>query len=140
MKAFSLLLISILLLGTACQGSKQKEEVKVKTTLADKELPEIKKLVDGEWELISGKNARELCEYENTFIKFDGDQYVWTEDSKAEPGALNWRKADTGLGYEAYLMDVFYETNPAFPLSVQGDTLILQDCSATGYTYTLVRK
>lgn len=43
MKAFSLLLISILLLGTACQGSKQKEEVKVKTTLADKELPEIKK-------------------------------------------------------------------------------------------------
>ena len=140
MKAFSLLLISILLLGTACQGNKQKEEVKVKTTLADKELPEIKKLVDGEWELISGKNARELCEYENTFIKFDGDQYVWTEDGKAEPGALNWRKADTGLGYEAYLMDVFYETNPAFPLSGQGDTLILQDCSATGYTYTLVRK
>lgn len=56
--------------------------------------------------------------------------------AKAEPGALNWRKADTGAGYEAYLMDVFYETNPAYPVSVKSDTLILQDCSETGYKYT----
>ena len=34
---------------------------------------------------------------------------------------------------EAYLMDVFYETNPAYPVSIKGDTLILQDCSETGY-------
>jgi len=53
---------------------------------------------------------------------------------------LNWRKADTGAGYEAYLMDVFYETNPAYPVSIKGDTLILQDCSETGYKYTLVKK
>ncbi len=37
-------------------------------------------------------------------------------------------------------MDVFYETNPAYPVSIKGDTLILQDCSKTGYKYTLVRK
>ena len=37
------------------------------------------------------------------------------------------------------MMDVFYETNPAYPVSIKGDTLILQDCSETGYKYTLVR-
>ena len=121
MDVLPLLLVVVLLFGTACQSNK-------------------KTLVNGEWELVSGKNAREFCEYENTFIKFADDQYVWTEDGKAEPGALNWRKADTGAGYEAYLMDVFYETNPAYPVSIKGDTLILQDCSETGYKYTLVRK
>lgn len=140
MYVLPLLLIAILLLGTACRGNGKNGEESVKVTLFDKELPEIKAQVDGKWELISGRNAREFCEYENTFIEFDGDRYVWTEDGKAEPGALNWRKADTGAGYEAYLMDVFYETNPAYPVCIKGDTLILQDCSETGYKYTLVRK
>ena len=108
MDVLPLLLVVVLLFGTACQSNKKKDA--------------------------------ESCEYENTFIKFADDQYVWTEDGKAEPGALNWRKADTGAGYEAYLMDVFYETNPAYPVSIKGDTLILQDCSETGYKYTLVRK
>ena len=140
MKVWLLLLVCILPLGTACQDNKKKETTKANLSLIEKDLPEIKQLVNGKWELVSGKNAREFCEYENTFITFDGDRYVWTEDGKAEPGALNWRKADTGLGYEAYLMDVFYETNPAFPLSIKGATLFLQDCSETGYKYTLVRK
>lgn len=135
-----LLFISIFLFGIAYHSSRKQQAEKTNITLYDKELPEIKAQVDGKWELISGKNAREFCEYENTFIEFDGDQYVWTEDGKAEPGALNWRKADTGAGYEAYLMDVFYETNPAYPVCIKGDTLILQDCSETGYKYTLVRK
>ena len=140
MNVLPLLLVAVLLFGTACQGNKKNGVENVNVTLFDKDLPEIKTLVYGEWELVSGKHARELCEYENTFIKFADDQYVWTEDGKAEPGVLNWRKADTGAGYEAYLMDVFYETNPAYPVSVKGDTLILQDCSETGYKYTLVRK
>ena len=116
MKVWLLLLVCILPLGTACQDNKKKETTKANLSLIEKDLPEIKQLVNGKWELVSGKNAREFCEY------------------------LNWRKADTGLGYEAYLMDVFYETNPAFPLSIKGDTLFLQDCSETGYKYTLVRK
>ena len=135
-----LLFISIFLFGIAYHSSRKQQAEKTNITLYDKELPEIKAQVDGKWELVSGKNAREFCEYENTFIEFDGDRYVWTEDGKAEPGALNWRKADTGAGYEAYLMDVFYETNPAYPVCIKGDTLILQDCSETGYKYTLVRK
>ena len=118
MNVLPLLLVVVLLFGTACQSNKKKDAESVNVTLFDKE----------------------FCEYENTFIKFADDQYVWTEDGKAEPGALNWRKADTGAGYEAYLMDVFYETNPAYPVSIKGDTLILQDCSETGYKYTLVRK
>ena len=130
MNVLPLLFVAVLLFGTACQGNKKKGVENVNVTLFDKEQPEIKALVNGDWELVSGKNAREFCEYENTFIKF----------GKAEPGALNWRKADTGAGYEAYPMDVFYETNPAYPVSVKGDTLILQDCSETGYKYTLVRK
>ena len=130
MDVLPLLLVVVLLFGTACQSNKKKDAESVNVTLFDKDLPEIKTLVNGEWELVS----------ENTVIKFADDQYVWTEDGKAEPGALNWRKADTGAGYEAYLMDVFYETNPAYPVSIKGDTLILQDCSETGYKYTLVRK
>lgn len=135
-----LLFISVFLFGIAYHSSRKQQAEKTNITLYDKELPEIKAQVDGKWELVSGKNAREFCEYENTFIEFDGDRYVWTEDGKVEPGALNWRKADTGAGYEAYLMDVFYETNPAYPVCIKGDTLILQDCSETGYKYTLVRK
>lgn len=126
--------------GKSDVNSSAQETAKVKTTLFDKTLPEIKELVNGEWELVSGKNARETCEYENTFIKFDGDKYVWIEDGKEESGDLNWRKADTGIGYESYLMDVFYATSPAFPLTINGDTLQLQDCSETAYLYTLVRK
>lgn len=90
--------------------------------------------------MVSGQNAGQLCEFENTFIVFDGDKYIWSEDGKDEPGDLNWRKADTGVGYEAYLMDVFYATNPAYPLSINGDTLFIQDCTETGYKYTLVRR
>ena len=95
MDVLPLLLVVVLLFGTACQSNKKKDAESVNVTLFDKDLPEIKTLVNGEWELVSGKNAREFCEYENTFIKFADDQYVWTEDGKAEPGALNWRKADT---------------------------------------------
>lgn len=143
MRLLPLLLVGCLPLGMACQQqSKQKTEetVAAEINLFDKDLSEIKKLIDGKWELVSGKNAREFCEYENTFIEFDGDKYVWTEDEKPEPGLLNWRKADTGVGYESFLMDVFFETNPAYPLSMHGDTLFLQDCSQTGYKYTLVKR
>lgn len=139
MDVLPLLLVVVRCLVRHCQSNKKEGCGEREVTLFDKDLPEIKTLVNGEWELVSGKKRREFCEYENTFIKFADDQYVWTEDGKAEPGALNWRKADTGAGYEAYLMDVFYETNPAYPVSIKGDTLILQDCSETGYKYTLVR-
>lgn len=109
-------------------------------TLFDKSLPEIKEYIKGEWKLVSGKNVREVCEYDNTFIQFDGDEYVWTEDDTDEPGDLNWRKTETGAGYDAYVMDVFYAEHPAYPLAINGDTLYIQDCSETGYKYTLVRK
>lgn len=131
---------------SGCKGQpKQKEarpgaQASANVTLYDKDLPEIKGLVDGKWELVSGRNSRETCEYENTFIRFDGDKYVWTEDGKDEPGDLNWRKSDTGAGYDAYLMDVFYATNPSYPLSIAGDTLYIQDCTETAYKYTLVRR
>lgn len=143
MQLLPLLLVGCLPLGIACQQQnkpKTEEAVATEITLFDKDLPEIKKLIDGKWELVSGKNTREFCEYENTFIEFDGDKYVWTEDEKPEPGLLNWRKADTGVGYESFLMDVFFETNPAYPLSMHGDTLFLQDCSQTGYKYTLLKR
>lgn len=125
--------------ATNCK-SKTESRPKVRATLVDKPLSEVKELVDGKWELVSGQNAGQLCEFENTFIIFDGDKYIWSEEGKDEPGDLNWRKADTGLGYEAYLMDVFYATNPACPLAISGDTLFIQDCSETGYKYTLVRR
>ena len=111
----------------------------VNTSLLDKSLPEIKDLVKGKWELISGKNNSQLCEFENTYIEFDGDNYIWIEDGKSEPGKLNWRKSDTGAGYEAFLMDAFYETNPAYPVYIKGDTLAIQDCTKTAYLYTLVK-
>ena len=95
MDVLPLLLVVVLLFGTACQSNKKKDAESVNVTLFDKDLPEIKTLVNGEWELVSGKNAREFCEYENTFIKFADDQYVWTEDGKAEPGAL---KVQVGAG------------------------------------------
>ena len=48
MNVLPLLLVAVLLFGTACQG--KKEEVKnVNVTLFDKELPEIKALVNGDW-------------------------------------------------------------------------------------------
>lgn len=135
---------------SSCKGkSEQKGEEQpsakavvsqLKTSLYDKTLPEIKTIVNGKWELLSGQNAGQLCEFENTFITFDGDKYIWTEDSKDEPGNLNWRKAPTGAGYDAYLMDVFYATNPSYPLAVSGDTLYIQDCTETAYRYMLVRR
>lgn len=137
------LMVCLLSVETSCQD---KSKQKAKTveggtiTLFDKELPDIKKYIDGEWELVSSKNDHEAGEYENTFITFNDDKYIWTEENKAEPGNLNWRKADTGNGYEAYLMDVFFETSPAYPLSIDGDTLYLQDCTETKYKYKLVRK
>ena len=70
MNVLPLLLVAALQFGTACQSNKKKVAENVNITLFDKELPEIKALVNGEWELVSGKNAREFCEYENTFIKF----------------------------------------------------------------------
>ena len=137
-KLLPLLLVAVLPFGMAQSNQKKTECVNI--TLLNRELSEIKALVNGEWELVSGGNARELCEYENTFITFADDQYVWTEDGKAEPGALNWRKTEIETGHKVFLMDVFYATHPAYPVSVKGDTLILQDCSETRYEYTLIRK
>lgn len=141
---------SCLICLNSCKGKSGKESkqasekvspsANVKATLFDMPLPEIKKLINGRWELLSGKNPSQLCEYENTFIVFNDDKYIWSEDGNDEPGDLNWRKADTGLGYESYLMDVFYATNPSYPLAINGDTLFIQDCSETKYKYTLVRR
>ena len=146
---FIMVVVSFCLIGTSgCKGKsgqggasdKIESQTTLRATLFDKSLPEIKEFVDGKWDLISGQNTGQLCEFENTFITFDGDKYIWSEDGKDEPGDLNWRKADTGAGYDAYLMDVFYATNPAYPLSINGDTLFIQDCSETAYKYMLVRR
>ena len=59
MDVLPLLLVVVLLFGTACQSNKKKDAESVNVTLFDKDLPEIKTLVNGEWELVSGKNARE---------------------------------------------------------------------------------
>lgn len=141
----AMLLFGLFPIGTSCQGKQKTGEAKeakakVKTTLYDKTLPEIKALVNGRWELVSSKNAREVGEYEKTFITFDDDNYIWSEDGKDEPGALNWREADTKEGYKAYLMDAFLETSPSYPLAINGDTLTIQDCTETAYEYTLVRR
>jgi hypothetical protein len=131
-----------LLMASSCNEKKQQapaQEVKG-ITLFDKPLDEIKLYINGKWELVSGKNIRETNEFENTFIEFDNDHYIWTEDGQSEPSMLNWRKAETGSGYEAYLMDVFYAEYPSYPLVIKGDTLYIQDCTATAYKYTLVRK
>ena len=145
---FIVVALGLCLIGTSsCNGKSGQKDRKesetrttVQTTLFDKSLPEIKELVEGKWELVSGQNTTQLCEFENTFIQFNGDKYVWTEEGKDEPGDLNWRKADTGAGYEAYLMDVFLETSPSYPLAIKGDTLFIQDCTETAYKYTLVRR
>lgn len=144
---FIVALIGLCLIGTSsCKSKSEQKEIKqqtettVKVTLYDKTLPDIKELINGKWELVSGQNDRETCEFENTFIRLDGDTYVWSEDGKDEPGDLNWRKSDTNAGYESYLMDVFYATNPSYPLAISGDTLFIQDCSETGYRYALIRE
>jgi hypothetical protein len=130
-----------LLMAGSCNEKKQAPAQEVKeVTLFDKPLDEIKPYINGKWELVSGKNTRETNEFENIFIEFDNDHYIWTEDGQSEPGTLNWRKAETGSGYEAYLMDVFYAEYPSYPFSIKGDTLYIQDCTATAYQYTLVRK
>lgn len=140
-------LLALLIIGTACNNKTKEQSAtsisvapSVKITLYDKTLPEIKKYVDGEWILTQGKNSREVCEYENIIITLNDDEYIWTEDGKSEPGKLNWRKADTGGGYESFLMDLFYATHPAYPLYINGDTLYIQDCSATAYKYMLLKK
>jgi len=124
-----------MLIINSCSSDKSKGR-----TLHDKSLSEIKKSINGEWELVSGKNASELGEFENTFIVFNDDKYIWKENGVDDPGDLNWRKAPTGIGYDSFLMDVFYAEHPAFPMAIKGDTLYIQDCSETGYLYTLIRK
>jgi len=127
----------------ACRQQPKENEGKreqKRTTLYDKSLPEIKEQVNGTWALVHGKNSRESSEYENTFIVFDNDKYIWIEDRQEEPGDLNWRKSPTGNGYDAYIMDAFYAEYPAYPLAINGDTLYLQDISETNYKYTLIRK
>ncbi|MDR1200355.1 MAG: hypothetical protein LBL58_01830 [Tannerellaceae bacterium] len=135
-------LFACLLIASSCNEKKQQAAtpVRVETMLIDKPLDEIKQYVNGKWELTSGKNARETCEFENTFIEFDNDRYVWTEDGQSESGILNWRKNETSSGYEAYLMDVFYADSPSYPVAIKGDTLYIQDDTETAYRYTLVRK
>lgn len=124
-----------------CNSQESKQEIKnTHTTLFDKSLSEIKQLINGKWELVSNQNEREIGEFENTFITFKDDDYIWTENGESEPGKLNWRKAPTGIGYDAYLMDVFYADYPSFPLAISGDTLYIQDCTATNFKYTLIRK
>ena len=59
MDVLPLLLVVVLLFGTACQSNKKKDAESANVTVFDKDLPEIKTLVNGEWELVSGKNARE---------------------------------------------------------------------------------
>ena len=151
-KTIGLCLAGILVLASACRqkteaGVSEQETAPVVDTLSgkcltlyDKSLPEIKKYVDGKWELVSSESPHESCEYENTFIEFKGDDYVWTENNRPEPGALNWRLADTGAGYRSYLMDLFYADHPAYPLALEGDTLYIQDSTPTAYRYMLVRR
>ncbi len=128
----------------SCNQGKPKEaeaeiaQVVAPITLIDKSLPEVKQLVDGRWALLMGKNATQECEFENTFITFNGDKYIWTEDGVDEPGDLNWRNAADGT--TAWLMDVFYTTHPSYPLELRGDTLYIKDVSETNYLYTLIRK
>ena len=149
---FPSILCAVLLVFVGCKEKTQKQSAekktsaeapsnaRVETTLFDKPLSEIVTNINGRWELVSGQNARELNEFENTFVIFDSDTYIWIEDDKPELGALNWRKADTGSGYEAFVMDVFYAERPSYPLAIKGDTLFIQDCSETAYRYKLVRR
>lgn len=125
------------------QTKQEEEPIKrevIRETLYDKSLPEIKKAINGRWELISGQNARETGEFENTFITFKEDTYIWSENGTDEPGDLNWRKGPTGAGYDSYLMDVFYAERPAYLIAISGDSLYIQDISDTGYKYLLIRK
>ena len=95
MNVLPLLLVVVLLFGTACQSNKKKDGESVNVTLFDKDLPEIKTLVNGEWELVSGKNAREFCEYENTFIKFADDQCL---DGGRQSRTGGFELAQSGYG------------------------------------------
>lgn len=140
MDVLPLLLVVVLLFGTACQSNKKKDAESVNVTLFDKDLPEIKTLVNGEWELVSGKNAVSSANMRILSSSLQTTNMSGRRTGKAEPGGFELAQSGYGAGYEAYLMDVFYETNPAYPVSIKGDTLILQDCSETGYKYTLVRK
>jgi hypothetical protein len=139
---FTALFLCCTLLLAGCKGGKRPAAVEnpVSTTLVDKPLSEIKTLVDGKWELVSGQNSREFNEFENTFILFDGDRYAWIEEGQEEKGDLNWRETEVGAGHKAYLMDVFYATLPSYPAAIKGDTLYIQDCTETAYRYTLVRR
>ncbi len=112
----------------------------VRVTLFDKTLPEIKDLINGNWQLVSGETATYSVEFDDTFIEFNDDEYVWTDEDGTEAGRLNWRQAPTGHGYDAFFTDVFYEENPTFPLAIHGDTLLIQDISEHLYLYRLVRR
>lgn len=149
-KTIGIILTGLLMVTVMCQPKPKTDTTKAQETKAvssekgillyNKSLPEIKQLINGKWELVSSQNSRESGEYENTFIQFNDDKYIWTEDGKDEPGNLNWRAETTPKGQQIYLMDVFYETNPAYPLELRGDTLFIQDYTETAYKYTLVRK
>jgi len=60
MDVLPLLLVVVLLFGTACQSNKKKDAESANVTLFDKDLPEIKTLVNGEWEPVSSANMRIL--------------------------------------------------------------------------------
>ena len=79
---FIIAAVGLCLIGTSsCKGKSEQggdqtvektgTRAKVKATLFDKSLPEIKEFVNGKWELVSGQNAGQLCEFENTLIVFD---------------------------------------------------------------------
>ncbi len=107
--------------------------------LFDKELNALKELLNGKWQLVSGENSSVYFEFDETFIVFNGDRYIWMEEGEMEEGVLNWRREATGSGYDSFFTDVFYEDNPTFPLAIVNDTLIIQDISPNLYIYKLVR-
>ncbi|MCD7932166.1 MAG: hypothetical protein LUH15_12890 [Tannerellaceae bacterium] len=109
-------------------------------TLYDKTLPELQKLLNGKWILLSGQNETVYFEFDDTTIEFKNTMYIWKDEEGEEGDNLNWRQEPTDNGYDAWVSDVFYEDNPSYPLMIRNDTLLIQDITEEQYLYKLVRQ
>ncbi|MCD8042687.1 MAG: hypothetical protein LUH10_06445 [Tannerellaceae bacterium] len=109
-------------------------------TLYDKTLPELQKLLNGKWILLSGQNETVYFEFDDTTIEFKNTMYIWKDEEGEEGDNLNWRREPTDNGYDAWVSDVFYEDNPSYPLMIRNDTLLIQDITEEQYLYKLVRQ
>ncbi|MCC8154240.1 MAG: hypothetical protein LIP01_08540 [Tannerellaceae bacterium] len=108
--------------------------------LYNQSLNEVKKRINGKWQLVSGETETIYFEFDDTLLNSKMMSMSGRMKMGTEGGNLNWRKQDTTGGEQVFLMDVFYDENPSYPFAIKGDTLYIQDATENAFLYKLVKR